>query len=115
MNQGQSKKRYRKVLKKVTVKEIQDMVCDKIVKLRVQDQLDIPANCVKMTITKKSKSMGKEVEIKITVQVDDSLPFQVIQDDSKLLVEMPYIFLSLVNKGLRKYTERCQRKQLLVK
>ena len=48
----------------------------------------------------------KEVEIKITAQVDDSMPLHGIQDDGKLLVDRPHIFLSLMNKEESKKTYR---------
>ena len=88
-----------------------------MVKLRIQDQLDIPANCI--TITSRYDDYGLEdySKKKITAHVDKSLPLHYrIQDDGKLLVDRPYIFLTLMNKEeSRKCSERCKRKQLLKK
>ena len=85
----------------------------KIVQLRVQDQLGIPANRVKV-----ASSIHE-------IQIDGSLPLHEygINDDGKLIVDRSYLFLTLMNKDqsektfkkLPKETTTMELKKLIVK
>ena len=85
----------------------------KIVKLRVQDQLGIPTNRVKV------RSSIHEI------QIDGSFPLHEygINDDGKLIVDRSYLFLTLMNKDqskkifrkVPKETTTMELKKLIIK
>ena len=76
-------------------------ITGQIIKIRVQDQLDIPAGFVNVYLLDKwhrridpARQIG---ESKINIDVDDSLSLHEykIGNDGKLLPDRPYLFLDV--------------------